>query len=75
MQQLKLSQCLLCLTRPVLPVQLGLPCLLLLLAWRRAKVDWSQKGPASALQAYCQRASLLHLWEELLPKAWLLLGG
>ncbi len=72
MQRLKLSWCLLCLTLLVMPRQLGLPCLLLLLAWLWAK---PQKGPASALQAYCQRASLLHLWEELPPEAWLLPCG
>lgn len=40
MQRLKLIWCLLCLTLPVLPLQPGLPCLLLLLAWQWAKLDW-----------------------------------
>lgn len=75
MQQLKLSWCLLCVILPEVPLQLGLPCLLLLLEWRWAKLDWPQKGPASALQVYCQRASFLHLWEELPPEAWLLPCG
>lgn len=75
MQRLKLSWCLLCLTLPVVPLQLGLPCLLLLLAWLWAKLDWPERGLASALQAHYQRASLLHLWEELPQEAWLLPCG